>query len=250
MTGFPKIIHHIYIFPFKKVNKEIQKRIDNWKKLHPDYKFMFWDKTACRDFIKTNYYWFLNLYDNYNHNIQRCDSVRYFILYHYGGIYTDNDLEPVKCLTPLLEKYKSKESILYRSSNSSLLTNDFMISKPRNIFWKKVWHQLILQATYTSISKHLEVMYTTGPLLLDSVYDDFRAKKKYVFIINAKYINNCDISTIKPARNKEAYLLRHDGDSWHGIDSKVFNFFYKYYTHVIIVILIAIIIFIVLKYII
>ena len=224
---FPKIIHQIYGFWDKKIPKNIQKRIDKWKELHPDYKYMLWDKKKSRDFIKTNYEWFLGLYDNYNYNVQRCDAIRYFILYHYGGIYSDIDLEPVKCITPLLEKYKNKQSILYRSSNSSLLTNDFMISKPKNIFWKKVWHELILQANYTSISKHLEVMYTTGPLLLDSVYDNFPVKKKYVFIINSKYINNCDISDIKPAKNKEAYLLRYDGDSWHGIDSKVFNFFYK-----------------------
>jgi len=238
---FPKIIHHVYIFPDKNVDKEIEKRIKNWKKMHKDYKFFFWDKKKSRDFIKDNYNWFLKLYDSYQYNIQRCDAIRYFILYYYGGIYTDNDLEPVKCLTPLLDKYKNKNAILYRSSNSELLTNDFIISKPKNIFWKKMWHELIINFSFKSFSKHLTVMYTTGPLLLDNVYDNFVQKTKYVYIIDAKYINNCDISQVKPCYNKEAYLKRHEGNSWHSIDSTIINFFYMYWKIIIIILLIIII---------
>jgi len=240
MSEFPKIIHHVYIFPRNNIDKNVKKRISIWKSMHPEYTFMFWDRKKSREFIKKNYGWFLKLYDNYPYNIQRCDAVRYFILYHYGGIYTDNDLESVKCITPLLEKYKDKECILYKSANSGLLTNDFMISKPKNIFWKKVWYELVSNYNFTSFSRHLIIMYSTGPLLLDSVYDLFPLKKKYVFIIDAKYINSCDISAPKPCYNKEAYLKRYDGNSWHGLDSIVFNFFYKYYRIIIIVILIII----------
>jgi mannosyltransferase OCH1-like enzyme len=240
-NDFPKIIHQVYIFNTKVVPSNIKKRIETWKKLHPDYEHIFWDKKSSRDFIKKNYQWFLVIYDSYNYNIQRCDAVRYFILYHYGGIYSDNDLEPVKCITPLLEKYKKKDCILYRSSNSDLLTNDFMISKKKITFWKNIFNELILKCSYKTISKHLEVMYTTGPLLLDYVYNNLYLKKP-VFIIDAKYINNCDISTVKPCYNKEAYLKRYEGNSWHGIDSTIFNFFYMYYKTIIFIALIIVIV--------
>jgi hypothetical protein len=92
-------------------------------------------------------------------------------------------------------------------------------------------------------------MYTTGPLLIDQSYEEFSLKKKYVYIINSKYINNCDISSIKPCYNKDAYLKRYDGNSWHGFDSTFLNFLYMYKYIIIISILIGIIIFIVCKYI-
>jgi mannosyltransferase OCH1-like enzyme len=247
MTEFPKIIHQIYGFWDKKIPKHIQSRIDNWKRLHPDYKYYLWDKKKSREFIKTKYNWFLKLYDSYEYQIQRADAIRYFILYHYGGIYSDIDLEPIKPLDDLLDKYKNKNCILYKSSNSDLLTNDFIISKPKNKFWKKVWHELIINHNFNSFSKHLTVMYTTGPLLIDSSYENFSLRKKYVYVIDSKYINNCDISMTKPCNNKEAYLRRYDGNSWHGFDSTFLNFLYKYKYIIIIILLILLITFIVYK---
>lgn len=248
MKGFPKIIHQIYGFWDKNISKNIQSRIDTWKRLHPEYKYILWNKKISRNFIKTHYNWFLLLYDMYPYNVQRTDVLRYFLLYHYGGVYSDIDLEPVKSITPLLEKYKNKNSILYRSSNSGMITNDFMVSKPRNIFWKKVWYSIITNHSYSSVSKHLEIMWTTGPLLLDSVYDDFILKDIYVYVVNSKYINNCDISKQKPCVNKDAYLRRYEGNSWHGIDSIILNWIYMYRYVILIVILSIIIIFILCKY--
>ena len=240
MTGFPKIIHQCYGLWDSKIPPEIQKRIDTWKRLHPSYKYILWDKKKCRDLIKTHYDWFLPIYDKYPYVIQRADAVRYFILFRYGGVYSDIDLEPAKSITPLLEKYKRKMCILYRSPNSDMLTNDFIISKPKNIFWKKVIHYMITNSNLNYMTKHLTVMNTTGPLMLDYVYETFLFKTKHVFIIDAKYVNNCDISTVKPARNKGAFLTRYDGNSWHSIDSSVINFFYKYFKFVLLMVTIII----------
>lgn len=44
-----------------------------------------------RDFIAKEYPWFLETFDNYPHNIQRADAIRYFVLAHYGGTYIDLD---------------------------------------------------------------------------------------------------------------------------------------------------------------
>jgi mannosyltransferase OCH1-like enzyme len=243
MSSFPKIIHQCFGFWDSNIPPNIQKRIDIWKSLHPKYKYILWDKKKSRELIKTHFDWFLGIYDNYPYPIQRADAIRYFILYKYGGIYCDIDLEPVKKISTLLEKYRSKQCILYRSPNSDMLTNDFMISKPKNIFWKKVWHQLILNCNFSSVSKHLTIMNSTGPLLIDYAYDNFSLKKKYVYIIDAKYINNCDIATPKPARNKGAYFKRYDGNSWHSLDSSIINFFYKNY--IIFIVLFFIIVFII-----
>ena len=54
MKEIPKIIHQIYGFWDKNIPTHIQSRIDVWKKLHPDYKYILWDKKKSRDFIKKN----------------------------------------------------------------------------------------------------------------------------------------------------------------------------------------------------
>ena len=82
MKEIPKIIHQIYGFWDKNIPTHIQSRIDVWKKLHPDYKYILWDKKKSRDFIKKKYNWFLSIYDNYIYQVQKTDALRYFILYH------------------------------------------------------------------------------------------------------------------------------------------------------------------------
>lgn len=243
MDSFPKIIHQIYGFWDNNIPSHIARRIRSWKRLHPQYKYMLWSKKNSREFIKTNYNWFLSLYDNYVYPVQKADALRYFLLYHYGGIYCDIDLEPVKSLEPLLEKYKDKQALVYKSANCDMLTNDFMVSKPKNVFWKRVWNELIKNYNYSSFSKHLEIMYTTGPLMFDNVYENFSHKDRYVYVVNSKYINTCDVTQPKPCTNKDGYLKRHEGNSWHGMDSTLYNFVYSNYPILIIFAILLFIIF-------
>ncbi len=46
-----------------------------------------------RQFIADHYPWFLHMYDNYSQEIMRINAARYFIVYHYGGMYLDIDME-------------------------------------------------------------------------------------------------------------------------------------------------------------
>lgn len=50
-----------------------------------------WTNEKSREFIAAEYPWFLETFDGYKYPIQRADSIRYFILAHYGGTYIDLD---------------------------------------------------------------------------------------------------------------------------------------------------------------
>jgi len=50
-----------------------------------------WTDVKSREFIATEYPWFLTTFDNYSQPIQRADAIRYFVLAHFGGIYIDLD---------------------------------------------------------------------------------------------------------------------------------------------------------------
>ena len=227
MSEFPKIIHQIYNFWDHKTPSNIKERINNWKLLHPDYKYILWNKKKSRDFIKKNFNWFLPVWDKYRYTIQKVDAIRYFILYEYGGIYSDIDLDPVKNINPLLSKYGNKNILLYKSPNTGLITNDFMISKEKHPFWKNVWYELIKNHNVDYYSKHLTVMYSTGPLLLDHIYEQHKHRKNSAYCVPTTLINNCDISESKPCQSIGSYLRRWDGNGWHSIDSTIFNIIYK-----------------------
>lgn len=62
-----------------------------------------WNATAARALIERHYEWFLPTYDGYKHPIQRVDAFKYFVLWHYGGIYMDLDIDCRRPLDPLLQ---------------------------------------------------------------------------------------------------------------------------------------------------
>lgn len=62
-----------------------------------------------REFIEVYYPDFLGTYDGYAYPVQRVDSVKYFILRHYGGIYIDLDNvgHPIPSLCDLASEIES-----------------------------------------------------------------------------------------------------------------------------------------------
>lgn len=91
----PRIIHQSY----KSLSTLPQEWADTpsrWKELHPTYEYKFWSDDDNRKLIQQYYPWFLDTYDGYPAPIQRADAARYFAVLHYGGIYTDMDILPIR----------------------------------------------------------------------------------------------------------------------------------------------------------
>ena len=59
---------------------------------HTHWTTILWTDDSLRAFIGRHYPSFLSVYDSYPYDIQRADAARYFVLYHYGGVYLDLDL--------------------------------------------------------------------------------------------------------------------------------------------------------------
>ncbi|KAI9767308.1 MAG: hypothetical protein M1840_005717 [Geoglossum simile] len=85
----PKIIHQTYR------DEDVPER---WRaaqaacmRLHGGWEYVFWTDATAREFIEEEYSWFLGTFDGYPYAIQRADVIRYFVLWHYGGIYIDLD---------------------------------------------------------------------------------------------------------------------------------------------------------------
>ena len=93
----PKIIHYCWLSgdPFPDL---INKCIDSWHNILSDYEFMLWD---TRKIDVNSNLWLKQAYENKKYAFA-ADYIRFFALYHYGGIYLDADVEVLKDFKSLL----------------------------------------------------------------------------------------------------------------------------------------------------
>lgn len=94
----PKKIHYCW-FGYSEKSDLIKKCIESWKKYMPDYEIIEWnedniilDNEYAIEALKEKKYAFVS------------DYVRLKVIYEYGGVYLDTDVELIKSLEPLLKK--------------------------------------------------------------------------------------------------------------------------------------------------
>jgi mannosyltransferase OCH1-like enzyme len=111
---------------------------------NPSYDYRLWDDADNRALVARHYPWFLGTYDAYPAEIYRVDAVRYFFLYHHGGVYADLDTE---CLQPLDPVLDVADVVLGRMGTNPnfkhSLPNAVMLSAPRQEFWLLVMSLLL-----------------------------------------------------------------------------------------------------------
>lgn len=93
----PKIIHYCW-FGRNPIPKSALKCIASWKKYFPDYEIKEWNEDNfdvniiqyTKDAYSAKKYAFVS------------DYARFWVLYHYGGVYFDTDVEVIKSMDDIL----------------------------------------------------------------------------------------------------------------------------------------------------
>ena len=95
----PKIIHYCW-FGGKPIPPEYQRYIDSWRRFLPDYEIRRWDETNYD--VRKNPY----MSDAYKEKKWAfvSDYCRLDVVYEYGGIYLDTDVEVVRSFDDLLHE--------------------------------------------------------------------------------------------------------------------------------------------------
>ncbi len=95
-TFIPKTIHYCW-FGKNKIPKEFQKNIDEWKEICPDYEIVEWNENNYN--IGMNKY-IQQAYEKKNWAFVS-DYARLDIIYKYGGIYLDTDVQIINSMESL-----------------------------------------------------------------------------------------------------------------------------------------------------
>jgi mannosyltransferase OCH1-like enzyme len=183
---------------------------------------------SIREFIVTDYPWFISTFDSYRHNIQRVDAGRYFILYHFGGVYLDCD---VGCRTQIgFFRYQGYKA-LFPVTSPIGVSNDVMFATAKHPFFSFVIHQLERYTThlirlfcvktclngsfcairYNSnwIFKYPTVMFSTGPAFLSHM----------LYLYGFQNRDASIVAFIDTVTYTEGSFFHVEGSSWHGWDA-------------------------------
>ncbi|CAM1505633.1 Fc.00g112700.m01.CDS01 [Cosmosporella sp. VM-42] len=96
----PAVLHHIMLGtgkPKDHWNEARQSCMD----FYPGWEFMLWTDEMAQKLVAEKFPDFKATWDGYQLPIQRVDTLRYMILYEYGGIILDMDIQCKRALGPL-----------------------------------------------------------------------------------------------------------------------------------------------------
>ncbi|KAL1518724.1 hypothetical protein AB1Y20_003011 [Prymnesium parvum] len=172
---YPRIFHNVwYNWRSNSIPDHYQAYRKSCLLQHPTYKFILWVDEQNREFLQENYPWFVPFYDSFDQPVKMSDAMRYFLLYHYGGIYMDMDVLCLRPLDRLLESKSLSSSVLLGRLGDSAssqwyaqnVPNAMMISKPLSIFMLFCIRELVNRF---SCSQFLQPMRATGAEILHYV---------------------------------------------------------------------------------
>ncbi len=204
----PAILHHILIGNINLNNRPTwitaRQACLQW---HPNYEYKLWNDSSAEKLILEEYPWFLQTWKNYPYPIQRADSLRYLILYRYGGIFLDMDLHCRRSLGPL-RRFEFISPAAYPVG----ISNGFIMASARHPFIKVLVDQLPL-FNRNFLLPYATVMFSTGCMYLSAQYSLYHDQFSLKLLDYKQHRLSGRVSTP---------LFHHYGSSsWHSTDASL-----------------------------
>ena len=200
----------------------IEKYSLNWKRLNPDWNIELYDDNKCKEFLLINYGpLYVEIFNFLKDGPIKSDFWRVCILYKYGGLYVDADIEP---LIPLKTYIEENDEFITCTSSEGHSRGNFKYknnwhSNPHFIYckYKKFFIFKYCINTYLNMYK-LKIKYNYWDWSIVGIFNklDFFPNKKISCIFYFKKI-------------KFKLLLEHNCSYCSYNKIKIFNNRYKTY---------------------
>ena len=174
----PKIIHHIWMgkneIPDENINCA-----NSVKKIHSDFEYKLWKDIDINNLIKNEFPEYYDRFYELPRMIMKIDMFRYFLMYKFGGLYTDMDYLMFKPFD-LLEYKIVIPTNMDRDKNGNVkcLGNCIFASVPNHPFWKNLMDTLLtIDRKNLPSSGHQNVVNSTGPMFVFNMYNSYNNKE-------------------------------------------------------------------------
>ncbi|XXQ30413.1 Glycosyltransferase sugar-binding region containing DXD motif [Plasmodiophora brassicae] len=211
-SRIPRIIHQVY-----KTNQVP----DRWQPAHQlvreqnaDYEIRLWSDNEALAFLRQHYPDFVPVYVTYPYDIQRADAIRYFLIYHFGGVYMDLD---IGCNVPVSRVLNSTDlGFLAPETWPAGFSNDLFAAVPNHPLSRLLINALPYW-NHRFFTKYPTVFMSTGPAFFSYCIGKYiRAltseNKDYGFASIPKHVY---------AEGAHTAFRHYKGSSWHGDDVTV-----------------------------
>ncbi|CEO95338.1 unnamed protein product (mitochondrion) [Plasmodiophora brassicae] len=157
-SPIPKIIHQVW--KTDDIPVVWQKPSESVRKMNPGYDVWLWTDAKALAFLETYYPDFVPTFLSYPYDIQRADSIRYFLIYHYGGIYIDMDIGCNKPVDWILNS--TSAGFLAPETWPAGFSNDVFASVPGHPLSRLLIDSLPVW-DHWFLTKYFTVFLSTGP---------------------------------------------------------------------------------------
>ena len=219
----PRRLHHIVLGPMSRsIPLNWQRARNACIELHRNFEqFYFWSDENSEEFLGKNYPWFLSTWKSYETFVQKADSLRYFVLYHYGGIFLDMDLSCRVSLNPLLhslERHSLSESgdLFFGVKAFPVgISNGFLISTRAHPFLRRVIENL---SSYhrTFLFPHATIVISTGPMYLSIQMQLNFALRRTILVLDGE-------ENMLGGKRRTPLFDHFGSGSWHQADETFFK---------------------------
>lgn len=156
------------------------------------------------------------MWDGYAFPIQRADSIRYFVLHHFGGIYLDMD---TLCKEPFpVDELDTGGGhyTLFKSTTPTGITNDFMITTAGHPAYENAIKKLPvfyrLTQTWAKMEPYVAIMMSSGPLFLTLAVKDYMLK--------LPSLPTSTVEVVAPPALSD-FITDLESSSWHRSDTHI-----------------------------
>lgn len=221
----PKILHLCWLsgnpYPTK-----IAKCIASWKKYLPDYEIMIWD---TKRFNLEDSLWVKQAFENKKYAFA-ADYIRFYALYHHGGIYLDSDVEVLKSFDDLLhlpyfmgaEKAGTIEAAILGAEKGERWVKDCLDYYTNRPFIKQDGSMDIRklpEIMVEEIQKKMPMHYLSDTNLKEIEKLDF---KKEVIVMPDEYFSPKVFDSREVLITPNTYTIHHYQNSWFSPKAKLY----------------------------
>jgi mannosyltransferase OCH1-like enzyme len=227
-TDYPPIVHQIWLDHMNVPQKWTEAR-NKTIQMNPSMKHMLWTSKEIEPFLVQEYPWFVETYLAYSYLSQKVDAARYFIVYHYGGVYMDMDFIVNVSFVEIYDKYTVRNyECAFPATWPSGISNALFACNKHSRFMKFVTSNL-QNSDRWYVLPYATAMWSAGPRFLTKCMGAYPDQSKTIFVLPIYYFTS-------------VYFTHLHGSTWHRWDAKLVKAVYEIISSkwLVIVLLVAI----------